>query len=244
MVIVTVLVVSFGAFLIYANDYYKADSVAIEALNGNEFVEVSYNNEKNYYLFKPTIDTTYAFVFYPGGKVEATAYAPLMLKMAECGVMCILLEVNFNLAIIDQNAADGVQEDFPNITKWTIGGHSLGGTVASIYVSKHPTDYSGIVFLGSYPQKDLSKLDIQSISIYGTEDKIMNQDKFESAKILLPKDNSIIPIEGGNHSQFGSYGHQKGDGDASISPSKQLYTTVLYSLSVILETDSGIDYSC
>ena len=33
-------------------------------------------------------------------------------------------------------------------------------------------------------------------------------------------------IEGGNHCQFGSYGFQKGDNEASISHEEQMYKTV------------------
>ena len=211
---------SVGGFFIYVNDYYKADDIALSALESDDLVKVTHVDDK-YYIFEPIEVSNKAFVFIPGGKVEAKAYAPLMREVAKKGFVCILLEVKFNLAIIDQNAPLGIQSDFSNIDTWIIGGHSLGGTVASMYLAKHQDEYSGIVFLGSYPQSDLSSLDIKSVVIYGTEDKVLNMEKFESSKQKWPKATNVNVIEGGNHAQFGSYGAQKGDGTATIAASEQ-----------------------
>ena len=45
------------------------------------------------------------FIFYPGGKVGYTAYAPLILALAEQDILCVLLEMPFNLAVLDSLAA-------------------------------------------------------------------------------------------------------------------------------------------
>ena len=45
------------------------------------------------------------------------------------------------------------------------------------------------------------------------------------SKENLPQDTTYVEIEGANHSQFGNYGHQKGDNDALISEETQLEIT-------------------
>ncbi len=226
--IVALIGVMVGAFFIYASNYYEADETALEALKSNVNVNVSYNEDGDFYAFEPLSAYSSAFVFIPGGKVEYTAYAPLMQEIAKCGVLCILLKVNFNLAILDQNAPKGIQSYYPDVAKWSIGGHSLGGSVASMYLAKNPNEYSTIIFLASYPQSDLSSLNIKSVSIYGTKDGVMNRDKFEESKTKLPKESSIFEIEGANHAQFGSYGFQKGDNEATIENTVQWAITASY----------------
>ena len=232
-VVLVVLATIIGGFFIYVGDFYKADESALNALDNNELVKIEFNKDKGYLAFIPNVEYTSAFVFIPGGKVEFTAYAPLMLKLAEDGVLCILLKVNFNLAILDQNAPKGIKEDFKEVEKWSIGGHSLGGTVATMYVSKHLDEYEGLVLMGSYPSKDLSASNLDCVVIYGSNDKVMKKDKFEKSKSYLPKITTIHEINGGNHAFFGSYGEQKGDGKATISNATQIELAANYSLMVV-----------
>ena len=232
-VVLVVLATIIGGFFIYVGDFYKADESALNALDNNELVKIEFNKDKGYLAFIPSVEYTSAFVFIPGGKVEFTAYAPLMLKLAEDGVLCILLKVNFNLAILDQNAPKGIKEDFKEVEKWSIGGHSLGGTVATMYVSKHLDEYEGLVLMGSYPSKDLSASNLDCVVIYGSNDKVMKKDKFEKSKSYLPKITTIHEINGGNHAFFGSYGEQKGDGKATISNATQIELAANYSLMVV-----------
>ena len=50
-------------------------------------------------VFEPE-GATKGFIFYPGGKVEYTAYIPLMQACAEEGILCVLVEMPFNLAVL------------------------------------------------------------------------------------------------------------------------------------------------
>ena len=61
------------------------------------------------------------------------------------------------------------------------------------------------------------------LSIYGSEDKVLNSEKYAETESegLWPDDFTEIIIEGGNHAQFGSYGEQKGDGRAGTDAAKQ-----------------------
>ena len=80
---------------------------------------------------------------------------------------------------------------------------------------------AGIVFLGSYPASDLSSTDLAALSIYGSQDGVLNRGNYESAYSHLPANASEIIIDGGNHAGFGDYGTQSGDGEATISRGEQ-----------------------
>lgn len=69
---------------------------------GTEDVAVSRMGDMT--VFEPE-DPVAGFIFYPGGKVEYTAYSPLMLALAEQNILCVLLEMPFNLAVLDSSAA-------------------------------------------------------------------------------------------------------------------------------------------
>ncbi len=157
------------------------------------------------------------------------AYLPLMEKLAKQGITTVLIKMPFNLAVFNINAADKVYQKFSNITSWYIGGHSLGGAMASSYISKNPDKLNGIVLMGAYP---LSNNDIPMINIYGSEDNIINKKNLELSK-------NKIEILGGNHGYFGNYGEQKGDGKASISREEQQDKTVSLIIQFINDTQNN-----
>ena len=131
----------------------------------------------------------------------------------------------FNLAVFDINAAKGITEKLPDIEKWYIGGHSLGGSMAASHAAKNADLYEGLVLLASYSTSDISSSGLDVISLYGSEDRVLNLDKYVEYKANLPADFDEYVIEGGCHAGFGSYGAQKGDGIPSISGEEQLQLT-------------------
>ena len=221
--IVIVLALLFGACAFYVNDYYRADSGAISAFSSSGKLERE-NLSDGTIIFKPD-NVKAGFIFYPGGKVEYTAYIPLMEELAKMDIMCVLLKIPFNLAVLDVNGAEGIQEMYPEIENWYIGGHSLGGSMAASYLSENISAYKGLILLGSYSTADLSKEDIKVLSVFGSEDKVMNKEKYDEYKINLPKDFSEEIIGGGCHAYFGMYGEQEGDGTPTITNVEQIQKT-------------------
>ena len=214
-------------FAIYLSIFYHADEAVLPYLESDDVVEARYVESEDYYLFKPkNIESKAALIFYPGAKVEYISYAYLMHEYAKMGITCMVCHMAGNMAFMEINAADGIQEQFPEIETWVIGGHSLGGAMASKYLSKHPSEYDGIIFYGSYPNADLSGLDIKCVSIYGSEDTVTNKKHFEDNKKNLPKNAIIHVIEGGNHAQFGMYGEQGKDGVPKITVEEQVAETI------------------
>lgn len=221
--IVAVIGIIFGVCAIYVNDYYRADMEAISNFKpSNPVVEKTL--EDGTMVFGDE-DSQYGFIFYPGGKVEYIAYTALMREIAANDVLCVLVEMPFNLAVLDINAAEGIQEQYPNVQNWYIGGHSLGGSMAASYLGDNVYEYEGLILLGSYSTEDLSDSDVEVLSIYGSEDKVLNASKYEKNASNLPSDFTEIIIEGGCHAYFGMYGVQDGDGMPSISNEEQIYQT-------------------
>ena len=201
------LVVCIGGFLLWTTDYYHADATAVSVEQEDASIEHVGNQ-----VILPAEGSTMALVFYPGAKVEATAYLPILEKIRQrCGMTCVLVEMPLNLAIFDQNAADGVMASHPEITTWFVGGHSMGGAMASSYASAHQDEVAGLVLLGAYVYGSYPPSN--ALTVYGTFNSDLEKD--------IHYTDNIVKIEGGNHAQFGNYGKQSGDPDATISADEQ-----------------------
>lgn len=222
-VLTAILAVAVIACIVYVNHYYHADEEAIAA-----FAPVNTVTEQvlgdGLIAYMPE-DPDAGFIFYPGGKVEYSAYVPLMKACAEEGILCILVEMPFNLAVLDIEAASDIRGEYPDIEEWYIGGHSLGGSVAAVYLSDHMDEYEGLVLLGSYSSENLSGGELAVLSVYGSEDNVLNRQKYADNLANLPTDFVEVVIDGGCHAYFGMYGPQAGDGVPSISNEEQIVIT-------------------
>ena len=205
----------------FCSVYYHALPEAENALLGNTAVTVT-DTHGEYFFDGP--GTKDLLIFYPGGKVEYTSYAPLMLNIAESGIDCCIAEMPLNIGFFGIGRADKIMKKY-GYERYFIGGHSLGGVSASMYCSGNNEKLSGLILLGSYPEAELnSSLDV--LIIYGSEDGCLDMERFKANKSMIHEKISEFCIDGGNHAQFGCYGIQQGDGKASVSPEYQRKVTV------------------
>ncbi|MDD6195103.1 MAG: alpha/beta hydrolase [Lachnospiraceae bacterium] len=215
--IITVVVIAcITGAAAYINDYYHSRGVE-DAISSSDTVKVTEIKEGYFFDGEGAED---ALIFYPGGKVEYSAYAPLLHELAGQGIDCFLIKMPANLAVLGKDKAEHIIENY-DYTHWYMAGHSLGGAMAAAYTEGHQEEISGLVLLGAYATEDISGADFPALIIYGSEDRIMNRENFEKYRSNLPKNTTIVELEGGNHSNFGNYGQQEGDGEASISPKEQ-----------------------
>ena len=156
--------------------------------------------------------------------MEETAYAPLLRQLAAEGMDACLVRMPLHLALLGIQKADTVMAEH-RYEHWYIGGHSLGGVSAAFYAANNTEKLDGVILLAAYPVKQLNNR-LKTVMIYGSEDKVLNMVKFAEHRVLAPTDAVVTCITGGNHSQFGSYGIQKGDGIAQITPEEQIRKTV------------------
>lgn len=195
-------------------------------------------SEQGWYIFEPEGAPTAGFIFYPGGLVDPAAYAPLMQRLSDGGILAIIVPMPLDLAVFGVGNADDVVARNPHIDTWIIGGHSLGGAMACEYIKDGTSEIDGLALLASYPadSTDLSDLPIAAISIYGSEDGVAG-DVFDQSLQRLPDGTSLKEIQGGNHAQFGNYGPQEGDGAASVSRDEQQDLTA----GAILQLAAGLE---
>ncbi|MGN0608778.1 MAG: alpha/beta hydrolase [Oscillospiraceae bacterium] len=226
-VIAAAIVSVIAGCAVYLLDYYPAEDYIEQALESSDYASVV-NYGDGVIAFEPWEEPVAGLIFYPGGKVEYTSYAPLMQFLANKGVLCLLVKMPCNLAVFGKNAAFGLQERYPDIERWYIGGHSLGGAMAASYVSEHSEEFEGLIMLGAYSTADLSGTALNVMSIYGSEDGIMNMKKYEKCRSNLPENYSEYVIEDGNHANFGGYGDQRGDGLSGIDTNTQSYLTSVF----------------
>lgn len=206
---------------VYCAVYYHADGTALNALVSDGAVRIS-ATDYGWFFDGPSEEN--ALIFYPGGKVEETAYAPLAHRLAAAGMDVCLVKMPLRLAVLQTGKADAAlrDHDYPN---WYIGGHSLGGMCAAEYAAKHADRFRGVLLLGAYPIRQLPE-NLAVLSLYGTEDGVLRMETYEKRKQFFPENAAEIVIPGGNHAMFGSYGPQRGDGEARITAEAQWDETV------------------
>lgn len=228
LVLIAVIVIG---FIVYTAAYYPAENVASSALLSDDTVKVK-QVDTGWFFDGPSEDT--ALIFYPGAKVEETAYAPLLHQLAQNGMDVFLVKMPFRLATLSPYRAEAVRKAY-DYDKWYISGHSLGGCCAAMEAAKYPAEFDGIIFLAAYPDNDLGD-DLDTLFIYGSEDTVLNHERYTAYKSNAPDTAQEYVIEGGNHAQFGSYGKQQNDGDADITPEEQIRQTVEQITAFVEET--------
>lgn len=176
---------------------------------------------KNNLVFQAKLSKAPMVIFYPGALVEPKSYSIWAKKLSAAGYPVYIVRFPMDLAVLAPNKANEVRNK--NDRDYVIGGHSLGGVMASRYAQKHQKNLKGVFFLASYPDKkgSLKKTSIPVLSITASRDGVLNKKAYKKAKQWLPTRTTFEVIRGGNHAGFGSYGKQKGDRTATISTAEQ-----------------------
>lgn len=246
-VILVCLVISAAAFCGWALSGPRATEQALAALVGEGdagFYGAGYDGlgyesvnatEGDWLTFTPAAEPTAGLILYPGARIDPRAYASVARAIAAEGILVVIVPMPLNLAILGAERASQVMADYPGVSRWAIGGHSLGGAMAARYAYSHPQAVAGLLLWAAYPaaDNDLSERDLRVVSLYGTRDGLATAADIEASRALLPADAQFIAIEGGNHAGFGSYGAQPGDLVAEITPAEQQRQVIAGSLMLI-----------
>lgn len=192
----------------YFGSYYHPGEAAQQALASTETVTVS--KERYGWLFDGAGEDL--LIFYPGAKVDETAYAPMLHALAEAGCDAALVKMPLHMAFFGVNKAQTIMDESHG--RCFVGGHSLGGAMAAVFAASH--DLDGVVLFAAYPTKTL---DEKVLLLAGENDGVLNWEKYEAGKAFAAC--TEVLLAGGNHASFGDYGAQKGDNPASITAEDQ-----------------------
>lgn len=222
LAILIILVVAAGGFIVWANGAPAPMAEAMAALQTDQSVNVSVGD---WLVFTPANGSyTTGYIFYPGGKVDYRSYAPYAKEIAKNGYLVVIPKMPLNLAVFSPNTAAEVIASYPKVNHWALGGHSLGGSMASSFIFSHPDFKGALVLLASYPASSNDLFNRGNLAVYsisGSNDGLATPEKIKASYALLPATTTFVEIKGGNHAQFGWYGPQSGDLQAEISRDEQ-----------------------
>lgn len=204
-------------FLVFTRPL-SADQVAIDALDDGPGVSVDVS--RSMIRLSPDDEPrSVGLAFYPGARVDPRAYGRILRPIAEAGFEVVIFKQPYNLAILDSNAADAVIGDPDDgVDQWIVGGHSLGGAMASRYAERERDELIGLLLFAAYTVNDMSaRTDLAVMSIHGTADGVADPGDIARRMSDLPATAEFVPIDGAIHSFFGDYGLQRGDGTPTVS---------------------------
>lgn len=169
-------------------------------------------------------------VFFAGARVDPAAYAATLGEVAASGVTVVIARPTLNLAILETRPLETWQRLAPGVTRWAVGGHSLGGVRACGYAADE--EVSALVLFGSFCASDLAGSGLPVLSLAGGNDRLSTPTKIADAARLLPASARFVTIPGASHAQFGAYGTQPGDGpqEASTAEVRAVITDAVLAL--------------
>lgn len=217
-----VLAGALGGFVLWASLASRPGSAALAAMRGDGRVEV---RDGSWITFLPRGAPPKAgVIFYPGGRVDPRAYAPILARIAAEGYLVMAARMPLNLAILGIGKASEAMALHPEIDDWILGGHSLGGAMAAQYVKTREGSLDGLFLWASFPPDscDLSGSSLSVLSLSAELDGLSTHPKIEASRPRLPPGTRFSVIAGGNHTQFGDYPLQKGDRPAVIDPEAEM----------------------
>ncbi|MEI6462516.1 MAG: alpha/beta hydrolase [bacterium] len=215
LVFLVILLVLGGGLFWWQKGTYLPNEKAISTINSSIIID----NQPQYIQLTNSKFSSYpqtGIIFYPGARIDPSAYETLLSKLPETSnTKVFIAKFPLNLAILGLNSADEIIKDNTDISSWYIAGHSLGGAMISEYLkgTKYESKILGVIYMGAYPNDNyLLDKKYKILSLYGSEDKLATPEKINDSKTKLPSSSLFIQLPS-NHSQFGDYGHQEGDGN-------------------------------
>ncbi len=205
------------------------DAEALDAMRSNALVTVdpeclddtcvpALADAGDWIEFVPTLarNAKIGVILYGGGYLDPRSYAPAGQAFAAQGYLTAIAAFPANIAINAPAFASNVRAAHPEVKKWVLVGHSLGGVVAVAHIASHENAYAGLALWAAYPApaNDISShAALKVVSVYGTRDPLTTVANIESGKARLPCSPRSVysAVEGGNHSGFAYHGLKQGD---------------------------------
>jgi Alpha/beta hydrolase family len=238
LIIVVILLIFIISFVYWASQASMPEQSKLENVTNNADIVITESN--NYYKLttkdcsKDKINCSQkALIFYPGAKVSPKAYFYKLASIVKDKIIFII-KPTLNLAFFSINAGDEIINDSNNISikDWSIGGHSLGGSMACQYVKEKSDKFKNLILIGAYCATDISWTSINVLLIIGSKDGLIKNDVIQKNNKNLPITSKTIIINGMNHAQAGNYGEQSGDLKGDIDD-EEVYKIISENLKMI-----------
>ena len=226
---VAVVLLLVAVFLVYAGGYSRAAAPALAALASDDAVTVVEVPSGLCFLPSGPSEPT-GVLIYPGGKVDEKAYAPVAHDLAAAGYPVAIVRMPFHLAVFGIGRGSAAIRDMEDAfraadrtgpTRYVVAGHSLGGVMGARFALTRTDVVAGVVFWASYADQDLKDSGLAALSVFGSEDGVLDGAAAERAASNLPAGSGSVVVAGGNHAGFGDYGAQSGDGTATVTVAEQ-----------------------
>jgi len=213
----------------------RPSQLAYDSLNSND--KVSVTNNQGWFVFTPkNTEATTGLIFMPCALCAPEAFAPLIRDIAAEGYLSVIVPMPSNFAIWGYNKANDVKAAYPEIKKWVLAGHSMGGGSTALYILDNPGGVDGLLFWDSFtngnypiPNETLPTRVIYGTSHHNNPDRTI---QFNNSKQYMPKSAEYIAIEGGDHFGFGFFNTADLEGrmTATIPVEKQAKLVVKHTL--------------
>jgi hypothetical protein len=191
--------------------------------------------------FDPLAKSQVGVMLYVGAFVDPRAYAPLAQRLSQRYGLPVVIPVfdkdvplNFGSpSMCNSGRLELAQAEFPNVNKWVLAGHSLGGLAAAADVwtamtaaaseeeeiataddrtaTKRMDKIGGLVLMASDIQNigcgetDFSATHLPMAMVTASEDTVLNATRWELNRRKASQETFYVDVMGGNHGQFGSY---------------------------------------
>jgi hypothetical protein len=200
------LVLLFGGFYVWGEmSLATPTEAALAAMQSDERVTV---DEGRFISFRPTAgEPRLGVIFYPGANCDSRGYAPVFHRVASRGYLVVDVPMPRNFAIFAPNRADEVRAAYPEIKRWVIAGHSMGGAMAGYYAFNHQQDLAGLIVWDSYPpaQNSLAGSELPVWHIHRATLEGAAPENLEAMRHVYPISSTWVPVPGGVHMYFGSF---------------------------------------
>ncbi len=204
---------------------------------------VTISNDDNLVFTPASSPPRTGVIFYPGASADIRGYTSVLRRVAEEGYLVVAVRMPLNMAMFAPERASDVMQAYPEIQRWVLIGHSMGGAFASMYSGHHPENVDGLIIWDSYPTEgaDLPSTDIPVWHIHRARPDGSAPEKFENLHSRFGDDSVWVPIPGGNHMNFGGFdgGGYVEQWEASISRSEQHALVSRATLSALRAMDAG-----
>lgn len=230
--VITILVLGIGFWSWATIRAQEATERATTILEEN-----SVQREDGQLVFQPALPTTKGLIYYPGGLVDPEAYAGTAQGLADAGYLVVVPKMPLNLAFTGINKADEIIAEFPEITSWVIGGHSLGGAMAAEYAKNNTDKVDGLIMYASYPANSEEFIDFPMPILCITASNDPGSPNQQAFYEVISNSATLVVIEGGTHLQYADYEYQPNDGIPTITSEEQQEEIVNATVQFLEELD-------